>query len=91
MGYYEYQKKWDAVIGEVLEAMEQTNGMDKYAVAFCKKGDIVGHFPKGNTGIFAKLIFYFLNSEMLCTCKIKVAGKRTHFGDHNGLSIPCLL
>ena len=91
MGYYEYQKKWNVVIGEVLEAMEQTNGMDKYAVAFCKNGDIVGQFPKENTGIFAKLIFYFLNSEMLCTCKIKVAGKRTHFGDHNGLSIPCLL
>ena len=54
MGYYECQKKWDAVIGEVLEAIEQTNGIDKYAVAFCKKGDIVGHFLKGKTGNLPK-------------------------------------
>ena len=44
MGYYEYQKKWDAVIGEVIEAMEQTNGMDKYAVAFCKKEILLVNF-----------------------------------------------
>ena len=92
MGYHEYQKKWDAVIGEVLEAkMEPTNDIDKYAVAVCKKGDIVGHLPKGKTGKFAKMIFYFLKSEMLCTCKVKVTGKRTNFGDDKGLRIPGLL
>ena len=42
MGYQEYQKKLDAVIIEVLEAkMEPTNDIDKYALAACKKGDIV--------------------------------------------------
>ena len=51
MRYHEYQKELDAVIGEVLEAkMEPTNDIDKYALAVCKKGDIVGHFPKGKTG-----------------------------------------
>ena len=59
MGYYEYQKKLDAVMGEVLEAMEQTNGMEKYALAFCKKGDIVGHFRKGNTGNMPKWYLTF--------------------------------
>ena len=33
MGHHGYQKKWDAVIGEILEAkMEPTNDLDKYAV-----------------------------------------------------------
>ena len=92
MGYHEYQKKWDADIGEVLEAKtEPTNEKDKYAVAVCKKGDVVGHLPKGKTGKFAKMIFYFLKSEMLCACKVKVTGKRNNFGDDKGLRIPCLL
>ena len=79
MGYHEYQKKWDADIGEVLEAkMEPTNEKDKYAVAVYKKGDVVGSLPKGKTGKFAKMIFHFLKSEMLC-CKVKVTGKRTNF------------
>ena len=33
---------------------------------------------------------YFLR-KMLCTCKVKVTGKRTNFGDDKGLRIPCLL
>ena len=34
MGYHEYQQKWYAVIGEVIEAkMEPTNNIDKNAVA----------------------------------------------------------
>ena len=66
MGYHEYQNKWDAVIGEVLEAwIEPTNDIDKYAMAVCKNGNIVGHLPKGKTGKFAKMIVYFLKSEML--------------------------
>ena len=27
---------------------------------------------------------------MLCTCKVKVAGKRANYGDDNGLRISCL-
>ena len=92
MGYHEYQKKWDADIGEVLVArMKPTNEKDKYAVAVCKNGDFVGHLPKGKTGKLAKMIFYFLKLEMLCACKVKVAGKRTIFGDDKGLRIRCLL
>ena len=66
MGYHEYQKKWDPVIGEVLEAqIEPTNDIDKYAMVVCKNGNIVGHLPKGKTGKFAKMIVYSLKSEML--------------------------
>ena len=51
MGYHEYRKKLDAVIGEVLDAeIEPTNDIDKCAEAACKKGDIVGHFRKEKTG-----------------------------------------
>ena len=92
MGYHEYQKKWEAVIGEVLEAkMEPTNDIDKYTMAVCNEGDIVDHLPKGKTGKFAKMMFCFLKSEMLCTCKVKVTGKRTNFGENKRLGIPCLL
>ena len=60
MRYHEYQKELDAVIGEVLEAkMEPTNDIDKYALAVCKKGDIVCHFPKGKTGNSPKWYFTF--------------------------------
>ena len=55
---HKYQTKWDAVIGEVREAkMEPTNNIEKYPVAVCKKGDIVGYLPKVKTEIFAKMIF----------------------------------
>ena len=56
-----YQKKWAAIIAEYLEASkEPTNNIDKYAVTVCKKENIVGHFPKGKTEIFANMIFYLL-------------------------------
>ena len=92
MGYHECQKKLKAIIGEVLEAkMEPTNDIDKYTMAVCDEGDIVGHLRKGKRGKFAKITFHFLKSEMLCTCKVKVSGKKTNFGDEKGLRIPCLL
>ena len=71
--------------------MEPTNDIDKYTMAVCNDGDIVDHLPKGKTEKFAKMIFYFLRSEMLCACKLKVAGKKSNFGDEKGLRIPCLL
>jgi len=36
-----------------------------------KKGNVVGHLPKGKTGKFAILS----EVEMLCACKVKVTGK----------------
>ena len=45
--------------------------------------------PKGKTRKFAKIIFHFLKSKMLCTCKVKVTRKRTNFGDYKGLRISC--
>ena len=92
MGYHEYQKKWTAAIGEVLEAkVEPTNDIDKYAMAVCKKRDIVGNLPKGKTGKFSKMRLHFLKSEILCICKVKVTGKGANFGDDKVLRIPCFL
>ena len=92
MGFHEYQSKWDPIIDEILEArMEPTNETDKYAVATYKKEEIVGHLPKEKTGKFAKMIFYFLKSEKLCSCKVKVTGKRINLEDSKGMRIPCLL
>ena len=92
MGSHEYQSKWDPLIDEILEArMEPANEIDKYAVAVYKDEEIVGHLPKGRTGKFAKMIFYFLKSETLCSCRVKVTGKRINLGDNKGMRIPCLL
>ena len=56
--------------------MEATNDIDKYAVAVCKKEDIVVDLPNNvKTRKFAKMIFGFLKSEILCTFKVKVTGK----------------
>ena len=71
--------------------MEPTNDLDKYTMAVCNEGDIVDHLPKGKTGKFTKMIFHFLKSEMVCACKVSVAGKKTNFDDEKGLRIPSLL
>ena len=55
----------------------------RYNVLTCTSYNV----PNGKTGKFTKMIFYFLKSEM-CTCKVKVTGKRTNFGDDKGLRIP---
>ena len=89
IGDHKYNKKWDAVISKVLEAkMVPKNNIDKYALAVCKKEDIVGHhFPKGKAGKYAKMIYFFLKSEMLRACKVKLTGKRTNFRDDKGLGV----
>ena len=43
--------------------MELKNILDKYAVSVIKNGSGVGHLMKGESGKFAKTIFYFLRSE----------------------------
>ena len=65
--------------------------IDKYVVAVYKIEETVGHLPKGKTEKFAIMIFYFLKSETLCSCRVKVTGKRNNLGDNKGMRIPCLL
>ena len=46
-GYHVYQDHWLPIIGERLECRRESgNPRDRYAVALCKGGEIVGHVPR---------------------------------------------
>ena len=53
--------EWKPIIGEILNSKQKpTNSVDKSVTA--ENGQILGHLrsSKGNSGRFAKAIFYFL-------------------------------
>ena len=89
MEFHVYRSKWQPVIGQLLK----THEVDKYAVAVLddKENNVVGHLPKGQSGKYAKTIFYFLSSDPLNSCFVKVTGKAINMGDDKGMRIPCLL
>ena len=93
MGYHEYKASWTPCIGEELCAvMEPTDLMDKYAVAVQRNdGDVVGHLPLGQSGKFAKTIFYFLKADKQHSCRVTVHGKAVNRGDGKVMKVPCRL
>ena len=93
MGYHVYRNSWKPIIGEVLNTCnEPQNEVDKYAVAVLDSDNTaVGHLPKGKSGKYAKTIFYFLRSDPLNNCCVKITGKAVNLGDDMGMRIPCLL
>ena len=65
--------------------MEPTNKLDKYAVTVREKDeDLISHLPLGESGKFAKTVFYFLKSDKNNHCKITVTGRATNAGDDLG-------
>ena len=92
-GFYVYWNNWEVVIGEILKAcMEPQNEVDKYTMAVVdKENNIIGHLPKGKSVKYAKTIFYFLISDLLNICYIKITGEAVNLGDNKGIRIPCLL
>ena len=93
MGFRVYRNSWKPVIGEVLKTcMEPQNEVDKYAVAVVNNdNDVIGHLPKGKSVKYAKTIFYFLKTDPLNICHVKITGKFLNLGDNKGMRIPCLL
>ena len=71
--------------------MEPANSVDKYAVAVKKNVVVVGHFPLGCSGKFAKTIFYFLRTDKWSECKVIVTGKPVNRGDGDGMQVLCLV
>ena len=49
---------------------------------------IVVHLKKGTCGKFAKAIFYFPCSVAYSSAWAKVTGKRSNFGDGEGMQVP---
>ena len=69
--------------------MEPDNHVDNLAVCVEKDQTVVGHLKKGDSGKFAKTIFYFLRSDTYCNCYAEVSGKRCNLKDGEGLQVPC--
>ena len=64
MGYHAYKEEWIPEIGETLSTRREPENMeDKCAVCVLKSNAIVGHLKKGQSGRYAKTVFYFLRSE----------------------------
>ena len=61
---------------------------DKYAVCVKKNDHIIGHFPLGKSGNFAKTIFYFLRADEYSVCEVVITGKPVNLGDGNGMQVP---
>ena len=85
-----YREIWTPELVETLEVQcERENPVDKYAV--CLKTDngiIIGHLKKGESGRFAKTIFYYLRSHPDAKCTAIVTRKRFN---GKGLQVPCTL
>ena len=91
-GYYVYKTLWIPVIGKcLLNEREPDNPKDKYAVCVKKENRIVEHLPLGNSGKFAKTIFYFLKADESGSCNIAVTGKPVNLGNGDGMQVPCKL
>ena len=64
-GYHVYEDTWEAAIGQGLECVrEQSNAVDRYAVAVLKDDAIIGYWV-GTCIIFSCLIL-FLGSSSAC-------------------------
>ena len=80
---------WKPIIRENLQTRpELENIMDKYAAAFLKNTQLVEHLTKGKFGRYAKTIFYSLPVNQSNSTVVTVKGKRTNYGDGQGLQIP---
>ena len=87
-GYHVYMNDWTPILGEnLLARLEPENEIDKYAVAVTKNARVIGHLKKGNTGQYAKTVFYFLRANPMNTASVTVTGKRVNFEDGQDLQI----
>ena len=92
-GYHAYIDDWKPCRRELQLAIpEPSNVVDKYAVCVFNDGEVVGHLKRGKSGRFAKIIFYFLETDKHSSCSVAIkAGKAVNFGDGEGMQIPSKL
>ena len=81
-GHHVQKEVWTSEVGEKLNIlMEPDNRVDKFGVCVEKDQTVVGHMKKGQSGKFAKTIFYFLRSDTYCNCYAYISGKRCNLKD----------
>lgn len=86
-GYHVYKDIWTAAVREILVCRRETDNLhDRFALAVCRGGDIVGHVPKKISSICS----VFLRSG---TINCEVTGSRQYSSDleQGGLEISCKL
>ena len=89
-GHHVYKNIWTPMLGEILQVRrEPENIVDKFAVCVEKDDRVVGHLKKGDSGKFAKTIFYFIRSDVYSQRYVEINGKRCNLGDGEGLQVPC--
>ena len=88
MGYHAYKDEWIAEIGETLSTRREPENMeDRYAVCVLKSNAIVGHLKKGQSGRYAKTVFYFLRSDPNSSCTMKVRRRAINLGNGKASSM----
>ena len=81
-GYHIYKEFWTPSIGERVKfSREPANQHDRYAVAACKHGEIVGHIPR----TISKPCSYALVTGAKIEATVSGARQNTR---QNGLEIP---
>ena len=92
MGYHAYKDEWIPEIGETLSTRREPENMeDEYAVCVLKSNAIVGHLKKGQSGRYAKTVFYFLRSDRYSSCTVKVRRRAIILGNGKGMQVTCTL
>ena len=64
---------------------------DIFAVAIMNDDCLAGHLSKEKTGIFAKIIFYFVRACDTNTSTLEITGKATNQRDREGMKVSCKL
>ena len=88
-GHHGFMEVWTPEVEEKLNVlMEPNDRVDKFPVYVKKYQAVVGYLKKGDSGKFAKTIFYFLRSDIYCNCYAEISGKRCNLKDGEGLQVP---
>lgn len=53
------------------------------------KDRVVGHLMKGESGKFAKTVFFFLRADVCNMTTVKINGKAVNKG--KGMEVPCII
>ena len=72
--WQEHKLRSFQTFNKLNELMEPDNRVDKFAVCDEKDQTVVGYLKKGDSGKFAKTIFYFLRNDTYCNCYLKFQG-----------------
>ena len=76
-------------VGGTAQRTDGTSRAENVAICVEKDQEVVGYLKKGDSGKFAKTIFYFLRSYKYSSSYANFSGKRGNLKDGEGLQFPC--